>query len=576
MEKMLRNDQVKRRVLVVDDEMINREILGNILHADYDVVYAGNGQQAIDILKSDSGSFSLILLDLLMPVLSGARVLDICRSDPELSGIPIIVMTQEEEAEVTSIRAGADDFIKKPYNMPEVILARCERIIDLYEKKNLIDSAQADPLTGLYSNDFFFEYIRQFEQYNDAPMDAIVMDIEHFHLINEIYGRGEGDRILKKIAHLIGDELKDSFGIACRCSADTFYIYHSCSEDYSAFTERMIMEMGSVSLSPARIRIRIGINKNVDKSDTCEQWFDHAKLACDGLRRDYTRQVAYYDSALHDRQIYHERLIQDIDSSIENNDFVVFYQPKYGISGDRPVLRSAEALIRWKHPTLGMISPGDFIPLFESNGLVQKLDRFVWEEAASQIAKWKKQYDFTLPVSVNVSRIDIYDPDLEGRLQAILEKNDLISSELLLEITESAYSDNASRLIEVVNELRKKGFKIEMDDFGSGYSSLNMLTTIPIDVLKMDMQFVRYMLKDEKSLKLCELVMDISRFLNVPVVAEGVEEQAQYDMLKSMGCQIIQGYYFSKPLPAEEFNALIEKEVALCSKNFSSASSSSS
>ena len=576
MEKMLRNNQVKRRVLVVDDEMINREILGNMLHADYDVVYAGNGQQAIDILKSDSGSFSLILLDLLMPVLSGAQVLDICRSDPELSGIPIIVMTQEEEAEVTSIRAGADDFIKKPYNMPEVILARCERIIDLYEKKNLIDSAQTDPLTGLYSNDFFFEYIRQFEQYNDAPMDAIVMDIEHFHLINEIYGRGEGDRILKKIADLIGDELKDSFGIACRCSADTFYIYHSCTEDYSAFTERMIMEMGSVSLSPARIRIRIGINKNVDKSDTCEQWFDHAKLACDGLRRDYTRQVAYYDSALHDRQIYHERLIQDIDSSIENNDFVVFYQPKYGISGDRPVLRSAEALIRWKHPTLGMISPGDFIPLFESNGLVQKLDRFVWEEAASQIAKWKKQYDFTLPVSVNVSRIDIYDPDLEGRLQAILEKNDLTSSELLLEITESAYSDNASRLIEVVNELRKKGFKIEMDDFGSGYSSLNMLTTIPIDVLKMDMQFVRYMLKDEKSLKLCKLVMDISRFLNVPVVAEGVEEQAQYDMLKSMGCQIIQGYYFSKPLPAEEFNALIEKEVALCSKNFSSASSSSS
>ncbi|MBP5292318.1 MAG: EAL domain-containing protein, partial [Lachnospiraceae bacterium] len=187
--------------------------------------------------------------------------------------------------------------------------------------------------------------------------------------------------------------------------------------------------------------------------------------------------------------------------------------------------------------------------------------------AASQVARWKDKYDFTLPVSVNVSRIDIYDPDLEDRLLNILKKNDLTSSDLLLEITESAYSDNASGLIEVVNELRSKGFKIEMDDFGSGYSSLNMLTTIPIDVLKMDMQFVRYMLKDEKSLKLCELVMDISRFLNVPVVAEGVEEQAQYDMLKSMGCQIIQGYYFSKPLPAAEFDALIEKEVALCREN---------
>ncbi len=576
MERILRNNQVKRRVLVIDDEMINREILGNMLSTEYEVEYAENGQQALDILMSDSGSFSLILLDLLMPVMNGEQVLKTCRSDPSLSGIPIIVMTQEEDAEVASIRAGADDFIKKPYNMPEVILARCERIIDLYEKKNIIDSAESDPLTGLYSHDFFFEYIRQLEQYNDTPMDAIVMDIEHFHLINEIYGRSEGDRILKRVAAIIESELDENFGIACRYAADTFYIYQSCMDDYKTLTDRIIEEMSSVSLSPAKIRVRIGINRNIDRNDTCEQWFDHAKLACDGLRSDYTRQVAYYDSDLNDRHLYHEKLIHDIDSSIENGDFVVFYQPKYRITGSRPVLGSAEALIRWKHPELGMISPGDFIPLFESNGLVQKLDRFVWGEAAARVAEWKEKYGFTIPVSVNVSRIDIYDPDLEDRLLGILDRNGLSSSELLLEITESAYSDNASRLIEVVNSLRQKGFRVEMDDFGSGYSSLNMLTTIPIDVLKMDMKFVRNMLNDEKSLKLCELVMDISRFLDVPVVAEGVEEQAQYDMLKSMGCEIIQGYYFSKPLPAEEFQSLIEKEAALSSKNLSSASSSSS
>ena len=567
MEKILRNSNVRRRILVVDDEMINREILGNMLSHDYDVVYAENGQQAIDTLRKEPGAFSLMLLDLLMPVLGGQKVLETCRSDADLAGIPIIVMTQEEEAEVASIRAGADDFIKKPYNMPEVILARCERIIDLYEKKNLIDSAETDPLTGLYSNDFFFEYIRQLEQFNDTKMDAIVMDIEHFHLINEIYGRSEGDRILKKLAALITRELEDSFGFACRASADTFYIYHAQMDDYQKLVDRIVGEMGGLSLSPAHIRIRIGVNREIDKNDTCEQWFDHAKLACNSLRRDYTGQLAYYDSNLHDKQLYHARLIQDIDSSLENGDFVVFYQPKYGIQGDRPVLRSAEALIRWRHPSLGMISPGDFIPLFEGNGLVQKLDRFVWEQAASQVAEWRRSYGITVPVSVNVSRIDIYDPDLEDRLLGILKKNSLSTSDLFLEITESAYSDNASRLIEVVNDLRRDGFRIEMDDFGSGYSSLNMLTTIPIDVLKMDMQFVRYMLKDEKSLKLCELVMDISRFLNVPVVAEGVEEQAQYDKLREMGCEIIQGYYFSKPLPAEEFVALIEKEAALCSKN---------
>lgn len=562
MSDILQSVKAKRKVLVVEDEWINREILSNILTVEYEVVCAENGEQAISILEREARSISLILLDLMMPVMSGEEVLRVCRSRDEFLQLPVIVMTQDEDAEVPSIRAGADDFIKKPYNLPEVILARCERIIDLYEKKSLIDSTENDPLTGLYTGDFFFEYIKQLEKYNDVQMDAIVMDIEHFHLINEIYGRSEGDKILKKVASMIKSELGDTVGIACRCSADTFYIYHSCTSDYCSLAERILDEIASVSFKCAKIRLRIGINKNVDRNDPPEQWFDHAKQACDELRGDYTNQIAYYDSSAHDRQLYHERLIRDIDSSIANKDFIVYFQPKYGIEGEKPILRSAEALIRWKHPELGMISPGDFIPLFESNGLVQKLDRYVWEEAASMTAKWKKRFGCATPVSVNVSRIDIFDPGLEDRLIGILDKNGLTTSDLFLEITESAYSDSADRLIEVVNNLRDKGFRIEMDDFGSGYSSLNMLTTIPIDVLKMDMKFVRNMLKDEKSLKLCELVMDISRFLDVPVVAEGVEEKAQLDKLKSMGCQIIQGYYFSKPLPAEEFEHLLEKEFA--------------
>ena len=556
MKRILLSTGAKRKVLVVEDERINREILFHILSEEYEVICAENGRQAVDILHKDDDSISLILLDVMMPVMSGTEVLRICRSEEKLSRIPVIVMTQDEDAEVSIIRAGADDFIKKPYNMPEVILARCERIIELYEKKRLIDSAEIDPLTGLYTADFFFEYIRQMEKYSDAEMDAVVMDIEHFHLVNEICGRSEGDRILKTIGLMIASELSGSYGIACRCAADTFYVYHPSSADYSVLAGKILGEVAAESFEKANIRIRIGVNKNVDRNDPPEQWFDHAKMACDGLRGDYTRQLAYYDSEAHDRQLYHERLIRDVDSAIANRDFVVFYQPKYDISGDVPVLRSAEALIRWKHPELGMISPGDFIPLFEGNGLVQKLDRFVWEEAASQIKKWKEEYNVALPVSVNVSRIDIFDPELESRLLRILDKNGLSASELLLEITESAYSDSQERLIEVVNSLRKRGFRIEMDDFGSGYSSLNMLTTIPIDVLKMDMKFVRNMLRDEKSLKLCELVMDISRFLNVPVVAEGVEEKAQLDKLKAMGCENIQGFYFSRPLPAEEFKEL--------------------
>ena len=224
------------------------------------------------------------------------------------------------------------------------------------------------------------------------------------------------------------------------------------------------------------------------------------------------------------------------------------------------MLTSAEALIRWIHPELGFISPGEFIPLFEKNGLIRQVDHYVWREAAQQVKRWREAFGVSIPISVNVSRVDIFDPELEKKLCDILDEFSLTPDELMLEITESAYSDSADRLIEVVNSLRDKGFKIEMDDFGSGYSSLNMLTEIPIDVLKIDMQFIRRMLLDDKKLGLVRLVMDIARFLHVPVVAEGVEEEEQLNVLREMGCDIVQGYYFSPPLPAERFGELIEKE----------------
>ena len=189
------------------------------------------------------------------------------------------------------------------------------------------------------------------------------------------------------------------------------------------------------------------------------------------------------------------------------------------------------------------------------------VDDFVWNEAAIQIRKWKDQYGIAVPVSVNVSRIDILDSELESKLDGILKKNDLTPDEYLLEITESAYSEDAQRLIEMVKNLRKKGFRIEMDDFGAGYSSLNMITSFPIDVLKIDMSFVRNMEKDERNMKLVELVIDIAKFLNVRTVAEGVEAQSQLDTLKKMGCQIIQGYYFSKPVTPKDFAPFIEKEL---------------
>ena len=552
------SEGMKRRILIVDDEEINREILGNILGQKYDVEYANDGEMAYSMLEEKRGRFSLILLDLLMPVMDGFALLEKIKCDETFSNIPVIVMTSEKPAEVRSIKLGADDFITKPYDMPEVILARCDRIIQLYEDKSIIRSAEKDVLTSLYTREFFYEYIDRIDSYLDEATDAIVLNIEHFHMINEMFGRKTGDTVLKKTADLLTDLFDDSCCIGCRQEADYFYFYVIHRDDHEALLAKMQEKLANDLQIPG-IRLRTGIYQNVNKDQPVEDRFDHAKLACDRIRGDYTRQVSYYSREQSDKDLYHERLINDIDDAIANKDLIVFYQPKYDIRPDEPRLRSAEALIRWKHPELGMISPGDFIPLFESNGLIQKLDHYVWEEAAAQIRRWKDKYGRTIPVSVNMSRVDIYDPELEQRLSGLLEKNELRPEELMLEITESAYADDAKGLIEVVNRLRGKGFKIEMDDFGTGYSSLNMITTIPIDVLKMDMIFIRNMNKDEKSLKLVELVIDIAKFLNVPVVAEGVEDEGQVKQLKKMGCDIIQGYYFSKPVPPDEFAVFIEK-----------------
>ncbi|WP_316637405.1 EAL domain-containing protein [uncultured Ruminococcus sp.] len=550
---------IKRRVLIVDDELINRELLSAMLSQTFEIETASNGQESMMMLTRPDANYSLILLDLMMPVMDGFEVIERCQKDEALKRIPIIVMTSEKSAEVRSIRMGAADFITKPYDMPEVILARCERIIELSEDKSIIRSTERDKVSGLYTRSYFFAYLQQMVQRLEKPMDALVLNLDRFHLINELFGRDEGDRVLAYIGELISEKLSELRGIACRSESDTFFLFCERQEEYESLMEEMQSKLAAFAKSRS-LRLRAGIYSCEEHESDPEAWFSRAKSACDRIRGQYGSLATRYNNELYERTVFHERLIGDIDDAINRRDFVVYFQPKYRIQGERPVLTSAEALIRWIHPELGFISPGEFIPLFEQNGLIRRVDHYVWRSAAEQIKCWREQYGMSIPISVNVSRVDIFDPELEKKLCDILDEFSLAPDDLMLEITESAYADSADRLIEVVNSLRDKGFKIEMDDFGSGYSSLNMLTEIPIDVLKIDMQFIRRMLLDDKNLKLVRLVMDIAEFLDVPVVAEGVEEEEQLNVLRKMGCDIVQGYYFSPPLPAERFGELIRQE----------------
>ncbi len=547
----------RRRILVVDDEAVNRELLGHVLEDEYDVLFAENGAQALQVLQENKASLSLVLLDLMMPVMNGTDVLRHIREDASTARLPVIVLTSDQSAEIDCLNLGAIDFIPKPYPQPGVIHARIRRIIELSEDQDTIRFTERDTLTGLYNREYFYRYSSQLDQFHpDTDMDAIVLDVFHFRMINERYGTAFGDKLLRQMAENILAAAQKMGGMACRREADTFLVYLPHLSDYESFLAQI-----PTGEAPVKARLRMGVYASVDKTIDIERRFDRAKIAADTIRTSVTHTIALYDADMHEKELYQEQLVEDFRRAIDEEQFKVFYQPKFDIRPDTPVLSSAEALVRWFHPELGMISPGIFIPLFEENGLIYELDTYVWEHTAAQIQVWKQNWPVVTPVSVNVSRIDLYDPRLPDTLQSILDTHGLCAEDLLLEITESAYTQNADQMIAAVNHLRNMGFHIEMDDFGTGYSSLNMLSRLPVDTLKLDMQFIRSAFSGPKDTRMLEVIMEIAERLHVPVIAEGVETQEQLDTLKAMGCAIVQGYYFSKPVPENEFAPFLSQRA---------------
>ena len=559
-EKIL-ND--KNHILIVEDEYINLMMLGNMLQSEYDLLYASDGSECLEQLAEHKDKIAIVLLDLNMPKMSGIEVLKVMKEDKELADIPVIVLTADQSAEVECLKLGAMDFIPKPYPTAEIVQARISRCIELSQKSNIIESTERDVLTGLYNLNYFINYVMMYDRhYTDLDMDAICIDVNHFHILNERYGKQYGDSVLAHMGDSIRTISREIGGVACRHSGDTFLIYCPHREDYEDLLLKASEGLSESDPNSGRVRLRMGVYQHVDKSVEIERRFDYAKMASNTVRNGFKKSVGIYDANMHNEELYHEKLLEDFRTSLDTGRFKVHMQPKFDIRPDKPILSSAEALVRWDHPEMGLISPGIFIPLLEDNGLILDLDKFVWREVAKTIRGWKDRFGYSVPVSVNVSRIDMLTPNLKEIFSDILKEYRLDPEDLMLEITESAYTEDYEQVITTARELRGMGmgFRIEMDDFGTGYSSLGMLSHLPIDVLKLDMSFVRNAFGETRDLRMIELIIDIADYLHVPVVAEGVETEEQYIVLKALGCDYIQGYYFSKPVPAEEFDKfLIER-----------------
>lgn len=547
----------KRQLLVVEDNQLNREMLSAILSEQYSVLEAENGQVALDILKQQGDDIALVLLDIMMPVMDGYTFLDRVKEYPELALIPVIVMTQSDSVqdEVAALAHGATDFVPKPYQ-PEVVLHRVASIINLRETSAMVNYLKYDRLTGLYSKDYFYRRVReQLSENPDQEYCIICTNIENFKLFNDSFGVREGDRLLKEVADL-AQMIVGSTGFCGRFSADRFLCFQQKEKEEQDRKNFGHFENQEQFVFMKNIVMRWGIYEITDRSIPVELMCDRALMAVDSIKGQYDQYFAIYDESLRDKKLREQTITSEMADALEEEQFVVYFQPKYDLQGG--CMAGAEALVRWNHPELGFISPGEFIPIFEKNGFIARLDEYVWEHTGAQMQVWREKGYPQIPVSVNVSRADLYHVSLADTLVKVTHKYGLDPSHLHLEITESAYTENPIQITNMVKELRKSRFLIEMDDFGSGYSSLNMLSQMKLDILKLDMKFVQNETAKPADQSILGNIINMAHRMNLKVVAEGAEDQNQVERLKTVGCDLVQGYFFAKPMPAAEFERLLQ------------------
>jgi diguanylate cyclase (GGDEF)-like protein len=417
--------------------------------------------------------------------------------------------------------------------------------------------ANFDVLTGLFNRRTFVTQAAAILKQKPAGSYAVVsLDLNNFKLVNDRFGHAVGDKALR----LMGESL-----LRLRHNREDILVGHDVADTFLVLRPNTPDLKKSILQNAARITANLGVPIPI----TCRAgifvaenpaldvnlMIDRAMLAQMAIKGRSDACMALYNDSLRQNILEEQQLTDAMDTALKEKQFQVWFQPQYDY--DTGGLIGAEALVRWQHPEKGLLPPGKFIPLFERNGFITKLDEFVWEESCRYLHLWQQDAaKKNVPVSVNVSRVDIYNPELCAILTRLMHKYDLNPSQLKLEITESAYMENSAQLIRIVKLLHAAGFSVEMDDFGSGFSSLNMLKKVPVDLLKLDLRFMEAG-DEERGGNILSSVIRMAHWLKLPVVAEGVETKTQADYLKSLNCALMQGYYFARPMTAADFAKLL-------------------
>lgn len=544
----------KRKILIIEDNPVNRNILSNFLQDDYEIIEAENGLLGLDMLFYNYQHISAVILDLNMPVIDGFEFLKKVQTNPIIASVPVLVATTENDSneEERCLSLGAADFVTKPYNAT-VVKMRLGKIIKMREDAELYSTSEYDSMTGFYTKEAFCHHIDM--TLNGTPgksFDLVVSNIENIHSIEKLYGRETAIKVVKqmsesikncKIPALFYGRIRDNMFAGFGVHSENF------NDDYFKEEIKHMEESSPIQ----NIQVKFSIYQNLDKNVPATTLLNRTASAMETISRQYGINVAYYDEKIVERQAKDDAMENAFETAIEQEDFEVWFQPKYSAKTKKII--GAEALIRWRGKDGKLIPPGEFIPLFERDGLIPVLDEYVFKKVCSYQKQRKADGESVMPISVNLSRASLFRKDFVKNYTEIIDKIGIDPLFVPIEITESMAIKSCSFKI-FAEELINKGFSLHMDDFGSGYSSLASLQILRFDVIKLDKSLIDF-IGTPGGESLIKHTVAFAKESGMNVVAEGVETKEQLDFLQRTGCDSIQGFYFSPPVTQDEFERLI-------------------
>ncbi len=569
-----RESSKSAKIMLVDDEEISVEMLQAFLE---EVGYTNFlstscASEAFDLLYNERPD--VVLLDLVMPQVSGFEILARMQKDKILKRIPVIMLTAAADAvtKLEALKLGATDFLAKPVDSSELVL----RLRNTLAAKAYQDQlAYFDGLTGLPNRERFLDRLDwtiRFSKRYGTTGAVLQIGLDRFKQINEALGPGIGDRLLRAVAQRLDESLRDTDVVArttdqesqpllSRMAGDEFTVLLPAlakSAEAGSVAQRILDIVAApfnISGHELFVTCCIGIALYPADGTARDSILKAAAVSMRHAKRERRDSYRYFSKEFNAQSLDRLSLETELRRAIERGELELFYQPKVDLKSNRLV--GAEALVRWRHPQRGMVSPGDFIPLAEETGLIIPLGQWVLNTACQQVRTWEAAGRQAPRVSVNVSSHQFRQRVLARNVQAALHGRKIAARHLCLELTESAIMEHAQDNVRTLAALKDSGVALSIDDFGTGYSSLSYLKRFPIDEIKIDRSFVSGVERDKDNAAIVTAVIAMAHSLGLRVVAEGVETAVELAYLLQQGCDECQGFLYSRPLPAADFGALL-------------------